>query len=70
MWEPVRNRIPFSRRGVGNKTTLPDYIGSKENNYGEPLFGSSEPLPDIDIDISGYEDYGEHKKGISKSCVL
>ena len=51
-WEPAQ----FTH-GVGNKATLPDHIGSKENDYGEPLFGSSEPLPDIDIDISGYEDF-------------
>ena len=64
-WEPAQ----FTH-GVGNKATLPDYIGSKENDYGEPLFGSSEPLPDIDIDISGYEDYGDHNNGILKSCGL
>ena len=52
IWEPAQ----FTH-GVGNKATLPDHIGSKENDYGEPLFGSSEPLPDINIDISEYEDF-------------
>ena len=42
-------------------------IESKEN--GEPLFGSSEPLPDIDIDMSGHEDYDDSLMGTVLSYV-
>ena len=53
-WEPAR-----FRHGVGNKPTLPDFIGSQENDYGEPLFGGSKPLPTV---VISYEDYGEDEK--------
>ena len=52
-WEPGQ-----FKHGVGNKPTLPDFIGSKENDYGESLFGGSKPLPTV---VISYEDYGEDK---------
>ena len=52
-WEPGQ-----FKHGVGNKPTLPDFIGSKENDYGESLFGGSKPLPTV---VISYEDYGEEK---------
>ena len=63
-WEPGQ-----FKHGVGNKPTLPDFIGSKENDYGESLFKGSKPLPTV---VISYEDYGEDKylqdlkKSISK----
>ena len=52
-WEPGQ-----FKHGVGNKPTLPDFIGSKENDYGEALFKGSKPLPTV---VISYEDYGEDK---------
>ena len=52
-WEPGQ-----FKHGVGNKPTLPDFIGSKENDYGESLFKGSKPLPTV---VISYEDYGEDK---------
>ena len=52
-WEPGQ-----FKHGVGNKPTLPDFIGSKENDYGESLFSGSKPLPTV---VISYEDYGEDK---------
>ena len=40
--------------GVGNKPTLPDHIGSTENDYGESLFKGSHPLPNHDLSNLGY----------------
>ena len=48
-WEPGH-----FKHGVGNKPTLPDHIGSKENDYGESLFKGSPPLPTHDHSDFGF----------------
>ena len=57
-WEPGQ-----FKHGVGNKPTLPDHIGSKENDYGESLFKGSHPLPTHDLNDFGYiEDIGDFEE--------
>ena len=57
-WEPGH-----FKHGVGNKPTLPDHIGSQENDYGESLFRGSHPLPTHDLSDFGYiEDIGDYEE--------